>query len=178
MLVVDDNTNVGWTVFLRDKSGPTLCHAFRACHNAVKLVAATNGSLGIARFEIGHEFTNAEFRKLLTELGIAVEYDPVDGAKRNGRVERKLAVVTEGAKVAWLEFSRHFPDLELPNKALEWTAIWPEAPTWMNDCINMTVYAHMPDKLCLWNKLYKKRATSLPLPFICRASATTAGNKT
>ena len=29
MLVVDNNTNVGWPLFLWDKSGPTLCHAFR-----------------------------------------------------------------------------------------------------------------------------------------------------
>ena len=29
MLVVDDNTNVGWAMFLRDTSGSTLCHAFR-----------------------------------------------------------------------------------------------------------------------------------------------------
>ena len=79
MLMVADNTNVGWTVLLRNKSGPTLCHDFRVCHNAVKLVAATYGSLDIARLKIGHEFTNAEFRKLLNELGIAVEYTPVDG---------------------------------------------------------------------------------------------------
>ena len=100
MLVVDGNTNVGWPVFLRDKSGPTLCHTFRVSHNAVKPVAATFGGLDIARFNIGHEFTNTEFRKLLTELGIAVEYTPVDGVKRNGRVERKLKLITEGAKVA------------------------------------------------------------------------------
>ena len=166
MLVVDDNTNVGWPLFLRDKSGPILCHAFRAWYNAVKLVAATYGGLDIARFDNGHEFTTAEFRKLLTALGIAVEYTSVDGAKRNGPVERKLALIAEGAKAAWLEFPRHFPDLEFPNKALEWTAIWPEAFTWMNDCLNMTAQAHMPDKLCPWEKLYKRRATSLPLPFM------------
>ena len=99
-------------------------------------------------FDNGSEFTNAEFRKLLTGLGIAVEYTPVDGAKRNSRVERKLALIAEGAKAAWLEFPRHFPDSEFPNKALEWTAIWPEAFTWMNHCLNMTAQAHMPDKLC------------------------------
>ena len=162
VLVVDDNTNVGWPLFLRDKSGPTLCYAFRAWYNAVKLVAATYGGLDIARFDNGHEFTNAEFRKLLTGLGIAVEYTPVDGAKRNDRVDRKLALIAEGAKAAWLEFLRHFPDL----KGLEWTAIWPEPLTWMNDCLNMTAQAHMPDKLCSWEKLYKRRATSLPLPFM------------
>ena len=110
---------------------------------------ATYGGLDIARFDIGHEFTNAEVRKLLNELGTAVEYTPVDGAKRNCRVERKLALIAGGAKAAWLEFPRNFPDLEYPNKALEWTAIWPEASTWMNDCINMRAHAHMPDKLCL-----------------------------
>ena len=154
--------------------------------------------MDIARFDNGHEFTNAEFRKLLIELGIAVEYTPVDGAKRNDHVEKKLALIAEGAKTAWLEFPRHskdleftkkgiewtviwpkaftwmndyintthFPDLEFPNKALEWTAIWPEAFTWMDDCINTTAQAHVPDKLCPSEKLYKRRATSLPLPFM------------
>ena len=79
ILVVDDNTNVGWPLFLRDKSGPTICHAFYAWHNAVKLGTAIYGGLDIARFGNGYEFTNAEFRKLLIELGIAVEYTPVDG---------------------------------------------------------------------------------------------------
>ena len=32
MLMVDDYTNVGWTLFLRDKSGDTLCQAFRSWH--------------------------------------------------------------------------------------------------------------------------------------------------
>ena len=99
-LVVDDNINVGWPLFLRDKSGPTLCYAFRVWHNAVKLVAATYGGLDITRFDNEHEFTNAEFRKLLTELGVAVEYTFVDGAKRNDHVERKLALIAEGAKAA------------------------------------------------------------------------------
>ena len=142
MMVVDANTNVGWPPFPRDKSGPTLCQAFRVWHNAVKLVVATYGGLCVARFDNGHEFINAEFRKLLTELGIAVEYTPVDDEKRNGRVERKLALIAEGAKVAWLELPRYSPDLEFPNKALEWTTIGPKAIKWMNDCINMTSQAH------------------------------------
>ena len=68
--------------------------------------------------------------------------------------------------MAWLEFPRHFPDLELPNKALEGTAIWSEAFTWMNDCVNMTAQTHMPDKVCPWEKLYKRCAASLLLPFM------------
>ena len=166
MLMVDDCTNVGWTLFLGDKSGDTLCQAFRAWHTAVKSTAAIHGGLEIARFDNGNEFTNADFRKLLTELGVAVEYTPVDGAKRNGRVERKLTLIAEGARAAWLEFPRHFPDLEFPAKADSWHQIWPEAFTWMNDCLNTTSQAHTPDKLSPYERLYKKRPTNRLLPFM------------
>ena len=60
---------------------------------------------------------------------MAVEYTPVDG-ERNGRVERKLALIAVGASATWLEFLRHFPDLEFPAKANSWYQIWPEAFTW------------------------------------------------
>ena len=166
MLMVDDYTNVGWTLFLGDKSGGTLCQAFRSWHTAVKRTAAIHGGLEIARFDNGNEFTNADFRKLLTELGVAVEYTPVDGAKRNGRVERKLALIAEGARAAWLEFPRHFPDLEFPAKANSWHQIWPEAFTWMNDCLNTTAQAHTPDKLSPYERLYKKRPNNRLLPFM------------
>ena len=120
----------------------------------------------IARFDNGNEFTNADFRKLLTELGVAVEYTPVDGAKRNGRVERKLALIAEGARAPWLEFPRHFPDMEFPGKANSWHQIWPEAFTWMNDCLTTTAQAYTPDKLSPFERLYKKRPTNRPLPFM------------
>ena len=91
---------------------------------------------------------------------------PVDGAKRNGRVERKLALIAEGARAAWLEFPRHFLDLEFPAKANSWHQIWPEAFTWMNDCLNTTAQAHTPDKLSFYERLYKKRPTNHLLPFM------------
>ena len=166
MLMVDDCTNVGWTLFLGDNSGDTLCQAFRSWLTAVKSTAAIHGGLGIARFDNGNEFTNADFRKLLTELGVAVEYTPVDGAKRNGRVKRKLALIAEGARAAWLEFPRHFPDLEFPAKVNSWHQIWPEAFTWMNDCLNTTAQAHTPDTLSPYERLYKKRPTNRLLPFM------------
>ena len=166
MLMVDDYTNLGWTLFVGDKSGDTLCPAFRSWHTAVKSTAPIHGGLEIARFDNGNEFTNANFRKLLTELGVAVEYTPVDGAKRNGRVERKLALIAVGARAAWLEFPRHFPDLEVPAKANSWHQIWLEAFTWMNDCLNTTAQAHTPDKLSPFERLYKKRPTNRLLPFI------------
>ncbi|CAB1119977.1 unnamed protein product [Ectocarpus sp. CCAP 1310/34] len=166
MMVVDDYSNVGWTLFLADKGGSTLCDAFRAWYVDTKQLAGTHGGLGVARFDNGTEFTNTEFRHLLSELGVAVEFTPVDGAKRNGRAERKIALVVEGGKAAWLEFPRLFPDLEFPRKAMAWTTIWPKALAWMNDTLNMTAQAHTPDKLCPWEKLYKRRATTLPLPFM------------
>ena len=98
MLVMDDNTNVGWPLFLRDKSSPTLCHAFLFWHSAVKLVKVTCGDLNIARFDNGHEITNADFQNLQIELRIAVEYTPVDNAKCNARVERKLAPIAENSR--------------------------------------------------------------------------------
>ena len=97
---------------------------------------------------------------------MAVEYTPVDGAKRNGRVERKLALIAERARAAWLEFPRHFPDLEFPVKANSWHQIWPEAFTWMNDCLNTTAQAHTPDKLSPYERLYKKRPTNRLQPFM------------
>ena len=166
MLMVDDCTNVGWALFLGDKSGDTLCKAFRSWHTAVKSTAAIHGGLEIARFDNDNEFTNANFRKLLTELGVAVECTLVDGAKRNGRVERKLALIAEGARAAWLEFPRHFPDLEFPAKANSWHQIWPEAFTWMNNCLNTTAQAHTPDKLSPYERLCKKRPTNCLLPFM------------
>ena len=97
---------------------------------------------------------------------MAVEYTPVDGTKRNGRVERKLTLIAEGARVAWLEFPHHFPGLEFPAKANSWHQIWPEAFTWMNECLNTTAQAHTPDKLSPYERLYKKRPTNRLLPFM------------
>ena len=104
---------------------------------------------------------------MLTELNIKRELTPVDCAKRNGRVERKLALITEGARAAWLEFPRHFPDLQFPRKALIWDKIWPEAFSWMNDCINISARVDdESDMLCPWENLYGRRPTSLVLPFM------------
>ena len=66
----------------------------------------------------GLEFVNDDFKDMLMELNIKRELTPVDSAKRNGRVDGKLALVTEGARTAWLEFPRHFPELQFPRKIL------------------------------------------------------------
>ncbi|CAM9916887.1 unnamed protein product, partial [Pylaiella littoralis] len=103
----------------------------------------------------------------LSKEGVVPEYTPVDGAKGDGRVERKLALIAEGAKkAAWHEFHLHVPDLELPAKANSWGRIWPEAFSWMNECLNGTAQAHTPDKLSPNERLYKKRSTNPLRPFM------------
>ena len=133
MLLVDDYSNVWWVLFLKDKTGSTVTQAFRAFFAAIKPLIAVHGPVGSLRTNNGLEFVNDDFKDMLTELNIKRELTPVDGAKRNGRVERKLALITEGARAAWLEFPRYFPDLQFPRKALIWDKIWPEAFSWMND---------------------------------------------
>ena len=176
MLLVDDYSNAGWVLFLKDKIGSTVTQAFRAFFAAIKLLIAIHGPVGSLRTDNGLEFVNDDFKNMLTELNIKRELTPVDGAKRNGHVERKLVLITEGARAAWLEFPRHFPDLQFPRKALIWDKIWPEAFSWMNDCINIS--ARVNDKhvmLCPREKFYGRRPTSLVLPFMCQASVTPTG---
>ena len=98
---------------------------------------------------------NKDLKNMLTELNIKRELRPVDGANRHGRVEQKLTLITEGARTALLEFPRHFLDLQFSRKALIWDKIWPEAFSWMNDCINISARADdKPGMLFPWEKLY------------------------
>ena len=167
MLLMDDYSNVGGGLFLKDKTGSTVTQAFRAFFAAIKPLIAVHGPVGSFRTDNGLEFVNGDFKSMLTELNIKRELTPVDGAKRNGRVERKLALITEGARAAWLEFPRHFPDLQFSRKALIWDKIWLEAFSWMNDCINISARVDdKPDMLCPSEKLYGRRPTSLVLLFM------------
>ena len=110
---------------------------------------------------------NDDLKDMLTELNIKRGLTPVDGAKRNGRIERKRALITEGARAAWLEFPRHYPDLQFPKKAFIRDKIWPEAFFWMNDCINISARVdNKPDVLCPRERLYGRRPTSRVLPFM------------
>ena len=100
MLLVDDYSNVGWVLFLKDKTGSTVTQAFRAFFATIKPLIAVHGPVGSLRTDNGLEFVNDDFKNMLTKLNIKRELTPVDGAKRNGRVERKLALITEGARAA------------------------------------------------------------------------------
>ena len=59
----------------------------------------------------GTESVNEPFANLLAKHDIHREFLSVDGPKRNGRVERRIALVKEGTWAAWLEFPRLFPDV-------------------------------------------------------------------
>ena len=95
---------------------------------------------------------------MLVVLGIARELTVVDGPKSNGRVERRIALVSEGAKAAFVEFPNQFPGITFPARTKSYAAIWPEAVTWMNDCLNITAAEHKDDKRCPEEKLYSKRS--------------------
>ena len=60
---------------------------------------------------------------MLVDLGIARELTAVDGPKSNGRVERMIALVSEGAKVAFVEFPNQFPDITFPARTKSYAAI-------------------------------------------------------
>lgn len=73
MLVVDACTGVGWTSFLGDKGGVTLGNDFRSWHTAAKsITTAVHGGSENACFDNGDAFTSADFRRLLEELGVAL----------------------------------------------------------------------------------------------------------
>ena len=77
--------------------------------------------------------------------------------KSNGRVERRIALISEGGKAAFVEFPNQFPHITFPARTKSYAAIWSEALTWMNDCLNITAAVHKDDKRCPEDKLYGKR---------------------
>ena len=66
---------------------------------------------------------------MFVNLGIARELTAVEGPKSNDRVERRIALVSEGAKAAFVEFPNQFPDITFPARTKSYAAIWPEAFT-------------------------------------------------
>ena len=154
LMIVDDAKNMGWPVFLPDKSAATVttgCRTFLAAVNAY----GTRESL---RKDNAFEFTNREFRKLMFDNNIRREYTSVDGLKRNGRVERKLALVAEGGMAAFPEFQLMFEGVEFPAKALDYGRTWPEAWTCMCDAFNIIVRVDdKPDMTCSFERFHGRR---------------------
>ena len=164
--IVDCYSNLGWPIFLKDKSADTVTHAFRVFLAAIKPLREKHGEPGALRTDNGTEFVNEPFANLLAKHGIRREFTSVDGTKGNGRVERRIALVKEGARAAWLVFWRLFPDVRLPSRAMHYSAVWPAAWTWMSKSINITSRVDGPDKRCPEGKLYGKRLRKQLLPFL------------
>ena len=108
--IVDCYSNLGWPIFLRDKATDPVTHAFRVFLAAIKPLREKHG-------EPAPNPAN-----LLAEHGIGREFTSVDGAKRNGGVERRIAPVKQGARAAWLRFPRLLPDVRLPSRAMHYSA--------------------------------------------------------
>ena len=163
---MDCYSNFGWPIFLKDKSADTVSHAFRAFLAAIKPLREKHGESGALRTDSGTEFVNEPFSNLLFQYVDRREFSSVDGPKRNGRVERRIALVKEGARAAWLGFPRPFPDVRFPSRAMHYSAVWPEAWTWMSENIDITSRMDSPDKRCPEEKLYGKRLRKQLLPFL------------
>ena len=103
--IVDCYSNLGWPIFLKDKSADTVTHAFHVFLAAIKLLREKHGEPGVLRIDNGTEFVNEPFANLLAKHGIRNEFTSVDGSKRNGRLEWRVALVKEGARAAWSGFS-------------------------------------------------------------------------
>lgn len=151
MLVVDDFSNVGLVLGLKDESSPTVTNAFcsfLASDRPLFAIHRAVGCIGSLQTDNRLEF-NDEVKDMLAGMNSRKELTPVDAAKRNGRAERKLALIQEGARAAHLKFPPEFPDLQSLQKALNWQAIWPETFSWMNDCLNISARVDdKPDMLC------------------------------
>ena len=61
-------------------------------HDEVRCVLTDNGTTWV----------NEEFWTMLVDLGIARKLTAVDEPKGNGRVERRIALVSEGAKATFV----------------------------------------------------------------------------
>ena len=153
-------------MFLGDKSGPTVVRAFRTWYASVKKIIGVHGEMGCVLTDNGTEWVNEDFRTMLMGLGIARELTAIDGPKSNGRVEQRIALVSDGANAAFVESPNQFPVITFPARTKSYAAIWPEAFTWMNDCLNITAAVHKDDKHCPEEKLYGKRRVKQTWPFM------------
>ena len=127
--IVECYSNLGWPIFLKDKSADTVTHAFRAFVAAIKPLREKHREPGALRTDNGTDFVNGPFANLLVQYGTRREFTSVDGPKRNDHVERRIALVKEGTRAGWLGFPRLLPDVRFPSKAMHYSAVWAEAWT-------------------------------------------------
>ena len=70
-----------------------------------------HSEVGCILTDNGTEWVNEDFRTMLVDLGIARELTAVNGPRSNGLVEWRIALISEGAKAAFVEFPnlpRHY----------------------------------------------------------------------
>ena len=99
LMIVDDSTNMDWPVFLPDKSAGTFTLGFRIFLAAVNVY----GQPECLRIDNTSEFTYTEFHRLMVDHNTHHGLTSVDGPKRGGQVERKLALLAEGGHAAFLD---------------------------------------------------------------------------
>ena len=172
LMIVDDATNMVWPVFLPDKSAATVTRGFRT------FLAAINayGKPACLRTDNSLEFTKKEFQTMMSDTNVRREYTSVDGPKRNGGVERKLALVAEGGMAAlvaeggmaaFLKFQLTFDGVEFLAKALDYGPSRPEAWTWMCDALNtMARVDEKPAMMCTFEKFHGRPHRGLVLPYM------------
>ena len=166
MQFLDDYTNFGWTVFLGDKSGPTVVRAFRTWYASVKQLMGVYGEVTCVLKDNCTEWVNDDFQTMLVDLGIAREMTAGDGPKSNGRVERRITLVSGRGKAAFVEFPNQFHDITVSPRTKVYAAISLETFTCMNDCLNITAAVHKDNKRCPEKKLYGKRRVKQAWPFM------------
>lgn len=113
MVSMGDYSNVGWVLFLADKSGVTVTSAFRGSFATIKSLIAVHGPVGSMRTGNGLDLVNDNYQGMLTELDIKRGFMPVDGVTCTG-AERKLGLIAARAQAVWLKFPRQLADLQLP----------------------------------------------------------------
>ena len=101
-------------MFLGDKSGPTVVRAFRTWYASVKQLMGVHCEVLCVLTDNRTEWANEDFRTMLVDLGIARELTAVDGPKSNDGVERRITLVSEGARRHLWSFSNNSPTLLFP----------------------------------------------------------------
>lgn len=92
------------------------------------LVAVNSyGRPACLRTDNASEFTNNESQGLRADRNLRRDLVSVDGPKRDGRVNWKLAHVSEGGTAAFLVFQTMFNGVGFPAKALYYERTWLKA---------------------------------------------------
>lgn len=95
LMVVGDFSNMGWPLFLKDKSTATVPHAFHFFLAAIMPLIRIDRGASVLDTDNGTNFFKEEFKEMLVKHGIGLDLS-VDGSKLNGRDEKELVLVAKG----------------------------------------------------------------------------------